>query len=283
MGSINDLISYDISSSLGILTPDYYPVEVFVNNKSNGLHYYLSRIDESFLRKNNRIPGSIYSGDTISIDDPLNLGLQKKEVTISGVDGVSLLWNDERMWTKDSSRNFQSRNNRDDIKYFINAVNNPNAVEFMQQFETVFDKEKFYNYFALDSLTGTYHHDYFHNHKIYFDPYKGKFEPIEWDLRFWTSYHPKDIIETPLLKQIIFNPILEFERDKVLLELLEKYSASNMNSIISKASNKIYPLLKQDHLRSYSMVLIPETGDDVHFPFSMEQYDNSVEMLQLLL
>ena len=279
MQTITDWLSYDMSRSLGILTPDYYPIEVLINNKSNGLHYYLSSIDESFLRKNNRMPGSIYSGDTLNLSDPLNTGIATNEDTFVGNDGVSILWNDARMWAKDSSRNSESQNDRTDINQFINAVNNKDPIEFMNQFDTYFDTTKFYRYLALDTLLGNFHHDFYHNHKIYFDPYRGKYEPIEWDLRIWSNLPVKDIVEYPLLKQIIRNPLLEFERDKIVYELLSTFSSEIIQSKIEQATSSISPLLIHDPLRSAPAPFHSTTRRQKNVPFSIKEFSMAINEL----
>ncbi len=50
--TIPDWISYEMAKSVGLLTPDFFPVRLFINDETNGIHFFLSRIDESFLRKN---------------------------------------------------------------------------------------------------------------------------------------------------------------------------------------------------------------------------------------
>ena len=255
---IVDLLTYEMAREIGLLSPDYFPARVFVNNRYNGLHFFLSGINESFLRKNNRMPGSIYSGDTSFISNPFG-GSQGgvNEVTFSKIDNngneIALLWEKSRLWKKSSSRNLETKTNRDDIIKFIDIINSENMPRFMDGFEKFFDKELFYKYWALDSITGTYHHDMFHNHKIYFDPYKGKFEPIAWDLRFWSiKVLSKDSVEYPLLRQVKLNPILEYERDKTTFEIMKKFTPNEIGSRITDSLRSLIPELEADPLRQFS-------------------------------
>jgi len=207
--TILDWVSYDMARSIGLLTPEYFPARVFINNETNGLHFYLSGIDESLLRKNNRMPGSIYSGDSQFIVSPFGDDSGLGEITFRNPTDTdtAALWTDERLWKKTASRNAESSDNREDIKLFFRTIDETNPLVFMQAFDTYFDKEKFYLFWGLDELVGSYHHDLFHNHKLYFDPYRGKFEPIEWDIRFWSINFTIPV--TPLFKQIKLNPILK--------------------------------------------------------------------------
>lgn len=282
--TVTDWISYDMARSLGVLTPEYFPVRLYINKETNGLHYYLSRIDESFLRKNRRMPGSIYSGDTIYFPNPFGADRDGiSEATFKDKDGQSLMWVDARLWEKDAARNAESEADRADIDKFIEVINLTDTAEFMKLFNDYFDKEKFYQYWALDTLTGSYHHDNFHNHKMYFDPYKGKFEPIEWDLRFWSSiFKTKDLPLYPLLRQVKLNPILEYERDQITYKLMQRFSVAEVIKRIDQANKAIKPELAADPLRQQPDSRFGRFKLDKEVPFSMDEYDAAIEELKLI-
>lgn len=281
---IIDLLSYQMAKEVNLLSPDFFPGRVFVNNNYNGLHFFLSGIDESLLRKNQRMPGSIYSGDTLIRANPFgNLSDINEEFFFKfdkNKNIIPLLWTDSRLWKKLASRDFKSKDDRKDIETFINIINLTDQVEFMRKFQEYFDKKKFYSFWALDSLTGTYHHDMFHNHKLYFDPYKGKFEPIAWDLRFWLALPKKDTIEYPLLKQIKLNPVLEFERDKVAYEILQKFSVERVIQDIDNNYADILPEIEADPTRQVIKLSSTVTGDKA-VPLDIDEFKQSIEALKL--
>ncbi len=282
---IIDLLSYAMAKEIGLLTPDYFPARVFINNNYNGLHFFLSGINESLLRKKHLMPGSIYSGDTISPPNPFGRSQYgMNERAYSKVDenhnSLPLLWTDARLWKKDASRNAQMKHDRTDINTFINTANQADPILFMKEFNQFFDHKKFFLFWALDSLTGTHHHDLFHNHKIYFDPYKGKFEPIEWDLRFWNGGFPaKDLIETPLLRQVKFNPLLEYERDKITYELLQRFSVKSILKKIDDATDNLRPELEADPYRQAgkSVSLFTSTKASI---ISMKSFNKEIAKLK---
>ena len=109
-----DSINYEISSALGLIAPDFFPVRVFINGKFMGVYMYLSQVDESLLRKHKIMPGSIYYGDSA----PAN------------TQGISSLWEDAKYWNKKAARNAEQKANREDIDYFIKAVNTLKPIEF---------------------------------------------------------------------------------------------------------------------------------------------------------
>lgn len=283
--TVTDWVSYDMARSLGLLTPDYFPARVFVNNETNGLHFFLSRIDESFLRKNHRMPGSIYSGDTIYIPDPFGLDHgENAERNFIDENSESLIWEDSRLWSKDSARNLEEKNDRIDIEKYIQIINLQDPLDFMRDFERYFNKDKFYTFWGLDTLVGAYHHDNFHNHKIYFDPYKGQFEPIEWDIRYWSGiFLTKDLPIYPLLRQIILNPVLEYQRDKRVFELMRQFPVEEVCNRIEQAGQELRKELEADPLRQapdqrYGRFAFNKFNKEV--PFSMKEYDYALEELE---
>ncbi|MEA3491176.1 MAG: right-handed parallel beta-helix repeat-containing protein [Campylobacterota bacterium] len=185
------------------------------------------------------MPGSIYDGD---------YDLSKKWSDYMGADGVAKLWYESDLWDKKASRNAEQRANREDIDLLIEAVNSYDSSEFFNFADTYFS-DQYYTYLALDVLWGTHHHDYFHNHKIYFDPYKGKFTPISWDIRFWRSDKNKDNSYYPLIEQISLNPQLEFKRDKELFRLLQIIDIEYINTLMSQEKEKFMDSFLEDNKR----------------------------------
>ena len=137
--TITDWISYDLAREIGLLTPEYFPARVFINDQNNGLHFYLEQVDESLLRKNKRMPGSIYSGDTINVRPPFGKKIgDGRETTFQTPEGTALMWHDDRLWQKDASRNAESTDYREDIKKYISVINYEDKLAFYRDFTTFF-------------------------------------------------------------------------------------------------------------------------------------------------
>jgi len=223
-----DYVYYKKSREMGLISPDYFPVRVYINAQYMGVYVYLSQIDESLLRKHKLMPGSIYFGDHSRTDKSR---------------GVPGLWFNAKYWDKKSARNVEQKANREDINFFINAVNNFTDNEFSDFVETYIDKKQIFTYIALDRLYGSNHHDLGHNHKLYFDPYKGKWQFIAWDIRFWNGADNKDYASYPLLFRLKENVKFDAEIDKILYRLIQKNffeSATNIYaSIMSKQKKDI--------------------------------------------
>ena len=289
--SFADVANYQVSRELGLISPNFYPVILFVNGEYMGVYNYLSQTDESLLRKHKKMPGSIYSGEPdrelsyavinengkalVKHDgkyiglfnyNPKELGI-KKFKKIPGnfysneidpkknyevFDKKTGIWTRPNLWPKMSSRNFEQKNNRDDINFFLNSINKSSKEEFYKFFNRYINKESFYNFTALDRITGAFHHDIIHNHRWYFDPYKGKFEPIQWDLRYWSDHQKlKDVNNYPLLQNVNFNPILAYELDKVTYKLYQENVMERLLDVYKKSLNKVENELKADKFKKH--------------------------------
>ena len=220
-------ISQDLAKQVGILAPNVKVVKMFINGEYTGLYLYLEQIDESFLRKNRLMPGSIYSGD-YSYNKPI----------LTNEDGIPKLWYDSSLWEKKAARNAEQKNNTEDIELLIKAINTYTQQEF-RDFTQIFFDDDYFKYLAFDVFTGTMHHDYYHNHKIYFDPYKGKFSPISWDIRFWMPDEIKDMSYYPLVEKIALDPVLDYKRDKELYKIINKITLQDIKNRINIEKEKI--------------------------------------------
>ena len=285
-----EAITQKVEKNMGVLAPEVKIVKMFINGRYEGLYLYLDQIDESFLRKNRLMPGSIYAGD---------YSLKAKHSTYIGKNGIAKLWFDSKIWKKKASRNKEQKNNTKDIELFIEAINKYNQEEFYEFAETFLSKQ-YYTYLALDVLWGTHHHDYFHNHKIYFDPYKGKFTPISWDIRFWRDNKVKDNSYYPLIEKIALNPLLEYKRDKELYRILQIVTPREIKRLIEEQKTKFKHAFLADKKRKKIVInqklfpwkethnppqLIPATEQDLELIYRtyLNNFSNRVDYLKKML
>jgi len=259
MYSFRDVVNYDISKKVGLISPDCYPVRVEINGKYMGVYLYTSQVDESLIRKHKLMPGSIYYGDLM----------------YNGED--RFLWRDANLWDKKSSRNAEQKNNKDDIEFFINAITKYDDLEFYEFAENFLNKEKFFHFIALDRIFGSNHHEYTHNHKLYFDPYKGKFEPISWDIRFWLNLKEKDLSIYPLQLKIASNPIYDAKIDKIVFDLINDGIYEKIATGYKDVINSLMPDLKSDIYRDRAINLPYISNQAVSEPFEIKQLEDLVK------
>ena len=264
--TFNECVAQDLARDIGLIAPRVQPVRLIVNNIYTGVHLFWDVIDESVIRRFGKMPGSVYSGDGAR-GDPNT--------------GVSLLWKDEKWWTKSASRSADQKEFREDIKVFLDAVNNPDLTSFYDFVNRHVDKEVYASFLSLDNLTACMHHDFHHNNKFYFDPITGKVLPISWDIDLWHLESPAfDATGNPLLNKWKSIPEFDLLRKRRLYELLNSdvFSADGVLKRIDAYDKKIRPSLEADVYRdakyeAFSILKLPKPPC---VPFSMNTYDKQI-------
>lgn len=164
---VNYCAVHKLARQQGVLSPDCDLVRLSLNGVDQGLYLLIEQVNENFLRKMRRAPGSLYYGDHLSGPTVGN--------------GESSLWYDAKMWEKKGSKNAEEAAYVGDIETVVVALTKYND-EFLEFFNNHINEKALFTFMAIDALIGVVHHDASHNHKLYFDPYTGRFEPIEWDI-----------------------------------------------------------------------------------------------------
>lgn len=248
-----DEINYDLAKNLGLISPITKLCRVFINAKYMGVYFFITQVDESLLRYYKKMPGSIYYGDGSDI----------------GSDGIANLWKDPKYWIKKASRNAEQQNNREDIDIFINYIN-ANDKEFENFVETYVNKQKYFTFIAQDRAFGSHHHDYIHNHKIYFDPYKGKFEPIAWDLRYWLPNKQKDLSLYPLQLRLASIPKYDAQIDKITYNIIKDNFVDKIADKYENIINNMHQDILSDYNRDQGRIIQTISKSFVSVPFSIQ-------------
>ena len=170
-----------IARKNGLLTPDYFPIRLYLNGTDMGVYWFMGQPDEFLLRRHNRIPGAIYSGNRAG------------SVLPSGAS--SLFWN-PKAWKKPASRHEGDKNKRDDLQILLEALQDDSG--FAAFARAHLDLSKFALLEALDILFGCSQHNWDQDHKFYFDPYRGRWEPIAWDFRRFEHKNTVNLSTNPL-------------------------------------------------------------------------------------
>lgn len=236
VATFEDVIANELAKEIGVISPEIAPVRLFVNGAYSGVHLWWDVADESLLRRYQRMPGSIYSGDGAP----------------AGRDGVGSLFQRVDLWEKASARNAEQAADRADIESLIAAINTADEPTFRAYFEEHFDLGRYASFVALDRLLGGQHHDYNHNHKLYFDPYRGRFEPIEWDFAYWMMHYRQpglDVTTNPLLTRVRQHPELELRIQRALYDLVQRVTPERMRERMTGAADKVRPALASDGFR----------------------------------
>jgi hypothetical protein len=203
----DELIVMDMAREKGILTPEYHPFELQLNNVPMGIHFFSAQPDEGLLRNSQRIPGSLYSGNGAPVDKG---------------SGVSLLWREAKHWKKVAARLGIKGAMQDntELEHLLDMVNRAGDLEFARFAQDHIDLRRFALFDTLDVIFGGDQHDFDQNHKLYFDPYKGRFEPVAWNFRGWAHRRAVNRTENPLQIRLKGIPGYLLMRNRMVLDLL---------------------------------------------------------------
>jgi len=199
-------IILDIAREEGLLTPDYYPVRLQLNNAPMGVHFLQTQPDEGLIRNSRRIPGGLFSGSKAPIDDKT---------------GVSSLWQDVSNWKKVATSQTEKLKDYHRLEELLVVVNSGDQEKFSIFAERHLDLERFALLDALDVIFGNDQHDFHQDHKLYFDPYRARFEPIAWGFGRWRNPNRLNRTDNPLLLRLKELPEYRTRRNRTVQRLLD--------------------------------------------------------------
>ncbi len=200
-------IILDIARELGLVTPDFFPFRLLLNKSYMGVYLFEAQPDEGLLRRAQRPKGSIYSGSDAPIDAET---------------GTSSLFKSADHFTKVLQGIHQQLGERQDLEDFIAAINDPSQQKFANYAQRHLDLEQFAKLDALDVVFGCNQHDFSENHKLYFDPYRDRFEPIAWNYHGCKHEREFNRTENPLLLRLKLLPSYLTQRNHIVYDLLRR-------------------------------------------------------------
>lgn len=184
---LNNHLSYELASLLGMLSPESYLTDISVNGVYNGVKLFVEQIDETFLRNNRRMPNDIYRGDNVG---------RKQYIGVA----VSLFKNPS-IWEKVAYNNHYEKSNLKPLREMIESIK-------LDKYE-IYNLDDFAKMAAFVDITGTDHIDSVHNWMLYYDSYFERMSPIIWDPVGWLGPNmvngEVNLITTKLFESLYLN------------------------------------------------------------------------------
>ncbi len=196
---------FTLARELGLLTPEHRPVWVRLNNSDLGVFQYHAQPEEGLLRRSQRMPGNLFSGDSETVDESR---------------GVGDLFFATTGWKKVAWRNDEEKDDLSEIEQLNRSISTSSHREFAEFAAAHINLDKYATFDALDVIFGGNDHDYFTNHKLYVDPYTGKMEPVAWAFQGFHHETQFNLVENPLLLRLKMTPGFVARRDAVIYKLL---------------------------------------------------------------
>ena len=161
-------LSGRIANSLGILSPKFNLVELFINDQSSGIYIESENINESFVRKNFRMPVNVYKVEQI-----LSESIVALEPNAFNSPGVL---------SKRAVFNQVSYSDKSDFIYFYKLMRS--SIDNKKKYLDLIDKigiENWVKFVVYQIITQNFHNDNSHNFRLVSDPWSGHLIPIPHD------------------------------------------------------------------------------------------------------
>jgi len=162
-----ELVALDLARRRGLMVTRFEPVWLEVNGSPLGVYFLEAPVDESVLRHAGRFPWNIYSGNGAPVDPAT---------------GTSRLFESAGFWTK-AAGPIGQESDLAELVELLEQLHRADPVAFARFAEERLDLRAFAELDALDVVLGIDQHNYDENQKLYYDPYRGVFEPVVWNLR----------------------------------------------------------------------------------------------------
>jgi len=222
----------DVAREVGLLAPEYYPFRLLLNKTYMGVYFFEGQPDEGLLRKAQRMPGSLLSGNGAPVNPTT---------------GVSRLFESSRYWKKVAAYDPRAKQDMSDLDVLLSAINRYSSREFEDFAEHSLDVDKFAHLDALDVIFGCNQHDFDQNQKLYLDPHRGKFEPIATDFRDLENDPVLNRTDNPILLRLKELPSYITRRNRMVFDLVTgSCSSEAMTARVDGLLEKLAPDQRTD-------------------------------------
>ncbi len=189
-----EFLEAERARKLGVLTPNLEFVRLKINGKDYGVYTSIENWEPSFFKNKGREVGEIFAEQ--DLEDTRDI------FRLEAID----LW--------------QARINPTDQKYqdrlanFLYIVSETSDYEFARRIPSILNMDAYYGWALEVLLARNYHSKNEGNLNFYFDPSRGMFEPIAFDMFSWELGAEFDVSQNRLLNRILKHKPFrkEFER-----------------------------------------------------------------------
>ena len=249
--SVKDVLPQYLAATLaadfGVLAPEQQVVPVFLNDRFYGLHRFVEPIDESFLRRNLRMPGNVFRADTAERGDYFK-------------DLPREVFRNPYIWDRAANNDRPGAFGTKLLGDFLADLNEPSPAA-RERLDSWLDEDELSRLLAYLLVVGDpYHMSGVHNQFWYEDPASGTLHPIPWDVRLLDLEKPprgsnihrlwRVALEDPRIWAGTMKVIAEKLGDDSLLKAAE--------ARLARVQDRYADALEYDRIRSG---IIPPIGD----------------------
>lgn len=236
----NNHLGHRLAQHMGLLAPQSEVVPVSINGRFQGIHILTEQLEESTIRRAGRMPGDLYVGDLAGTD------------RFSGIQPT--LFSHAGTWKKSAINNHFPDESREPIAELLRLIQDPTSARSQEQLSEICDMDAFGRFSAFENLSGSLHYDAHHNWRLYYDPWRNRFEPLVWDPMAWnmswrsgiTSPIRREAIKSPLHVALFSNADFLRARERAFVEFFASGTDERFLREASDIIAAVDPLLDLD-------------------------------------
>jgi hypothetical protein len=174
---LNNFLAYELARAMGLIVPHVELVNVWLNGRYHGLYELTEQLTEGTLRSHDRMPGDLYAGELVMLD------------AFGGV--TNNLFDYPLLWAKIAANNHYDVASKLPLQRLCAVLASNPSPETHVALGQLLDLDRMALFSAFELLTQTHHYDTSHNWRLYWDPWRTRFEAVVWDPVGWhTSMFP---------------------------------------------------------------------------------------------
>ncbi len=177
--TLNNHLAYVLAKHMGVLAPHSEMVNLRVNGSYRGVYTLVEQLEELTLRRQQRMPGDLYSGEIIGRD------------TYHGV--RNRLVDTVAFWEKLAVNNHYPEASARPLEEFLALVRRGSGAMARDASWKQVDIDAWGRFFAFETLVQTFHFSDRHNWRLYYDPWRNSVSPIVWDPDGWHPLWRRDL------------------------------------------------------------------------------------------
>ncbi|HEY4477094.1 MAG TPA: CotH kinase family protein [Candidatus Paceibacterota bacterium] len=167
----------------GVLTPDLKFVNLTINGKDYGVYTNIENWEPAFFENKGRAIGGIFA--ELDVEHPRDI------FRLDAIDS----WQ-ERI-------DPALKNHRTAFAYFLYVISETSDKEFARRIPSILNMDAYYGWALEALLARNYHSKNEGNLNFYFDPSRGTFEPIAYDMFSWELGEQFEVAHNRLLNRIM--------------------------------------------------------------------------------
>ena len=166
--NVNLYLGHFIASKVGVMAADARPVELFINDRSEGVYIEMPDLDETFLRAHGVMPVNLYKGE------------QENQERRYGSE--PFLFNNPALWDKEAVFNQIPKNDRSDLKKLFDVAQRAqSSLTAYERLKEIAPLNEWARFSAYQTLVQSWHNSSYHNQRLVADPWRGIIFPISHD------------------------------------------------------------------------------------------------------